>query len=266
MGNGVPSGRRGSVSTTSGRPHGQRCATRRVPRDGRPSCASTVREIGLARPACVGGHITLRWGCRPEGRRGYRLAVAGRAVGRLHARPELAVPGRLGRCPAGGLAAARLLVGDAGVFLDVVDDHTRLDEAEPLAGLGTDERRVGPPLLAFFLLGDPAEQLGLLLLGGGDLRPLREVLLHRVRQRQDQHRHHGRDNRRPPREPPARAPVEATVGPGGRRGAARARAADRTLAGITVPGSLTACAAAPSRRSPGAAGCSRASCGRPGRR
>ena len=50
----MPSGSRGAVSTTSGRPHGQRCATRRTARGGRPSCsataASSVTTVTLPRP------------------------------------------------------------------------------------------------------------------------------------------------------------------------------------------------------------------------
>src|SRR6202044_1380719 len=47
-GNGVPSGSRGAVSTTSGCPHGQRWATPRVPRGVRPSGAATITSS-----ACV---------------------------------------------------------------------------------------------------------------------------------------------------------------------------------------------------------------------
>ena len=38
----MPSGSRGAVSTTSGSPQGQRCATDRSPRGARPSCAATT--------------------------------------------------------------------------------------------------------------------------------------------------------------------------------------------------------------------------------
>ena len=47
----MPSGSRGEVSTTSGLPHGQRCATDRIARGGRPSWApTTARSASASRP------------------------------------------------------------------------------------------------------------------------------------------------------------------------------------------------------------------------
>lgn len=42
VGNGVPSGSRGRVTTTAGLPHGQRYATPTTPRGGRCNCAVTT--------------------------------------------------------------------------------------------------------------------------------------------------------------------------------------------------------------------------------
>ena len=60
MGNGVPSSSRGSVATTLGLPHGQRCATAWIERGGRPSWA----DDGASCSAITGwgiGLITVGW-------------------------------------------------------------------------------------------------------------------------------------------------------------------------------------------------------------
>ena len=121
-GTGVPSSSRGAVSTTSGWPHGQRCATPAAPAAARPSWRPTTSGVARGRPA----RLTARRG-RRDGR-----------------------PRR--RCPTawayqGASAAGRASLGGAGVPAAAVTTYGRLagqDVVQPRARLGRDVRRGRP--------------------------------------------------------------------------------------------------------------------------
>ena len=94
----MPSGSRGSVSTTSGAPHGQRCATPRTPRGSRPSWRGRPRRG------------------RPREQRIRRAALTARRVPGVGGAGTLShsarVPGPLGRARAAPETAAE----DSGAF------------------------------------------------------------------------------------------------------------------------------------------------------
>ena len=198
VGNGVPLGSRGSVVTTSGLPHGQRWPTSWMARGSRPSWAAIA--------ASSAGSIT---GLRPPGvSSGASMSVAagGVSLGGLPARTTdcqassnhgSGVPlQRLGRLRQLGLALQRLAVL-------AEHDVRRLaghDVAEPLAGLGLDERRVVPaPLLALEVV-DAGLALRDLRLQVGDVGPLLEVGAHRRGVGDGEHRDHQDQDRGPPGE------------------------------------------------------------------
>ena len=130
----------GRVVTTSGRPHGQRCATAAVPRAGRPSWARTAsRSCACDRLARPGRH-GIGVPARSQRRRRLRRRRAG-ADDRL---PERAVPG----VPCRGGTAAAALRGSAARGRGRVEPHvpdlSRIEHPEPGTRLRPDVRRVVP--------------------------------------------------------------------------------------------------------------------------
>ncbi len=192
----MPSGSRGSVSTTSGAPHGHRCATPRTPRGSRPSCAATAARSAAEKDS--GGPLTAT-GC-PR-RRPARCPTAPRTRA---ARPGSRGP-RDGRR---GLRRLRLAQHE-------VRGLARHHEEQPLAGLLLDVRRVLPALALGLQRGHPVPLVGDPRPQGRDLGALGEVLADRDEQRDG----HGDQDEGEDR------------GAGGERGPARHRARPRADGG-----------------------------------
>src|SRR6185312_13785163 len=118
---------------TSGLVHGQRCATVRIARGGRPSWAATAARSAFE---TSGSALTRR-----------------SLAGLLHARPQ---PGRPG-IAAGGVLAVRERLLDVGLRA-AVDDHVHRVAGhrvlQPLAGLLLDEPGIGPLLVLLLQLGE----------------------------------------------------------------------------------------------------------------
>ena len=198
----------GVVSTTSGRPHGQRWATARVPRGGRPSCAATA-----ARSASVAG-------CAPAGVRNPPPAPA---VVRRHGPPALVGGSLAGRSASAACtldhsvsyqgsarpaSPASALAGVAGGAVRVVRARTsrRLARARPCrTAPGPGSRCTpGPATCAASSdeLADPLPLGGLGRLQPRDLGLLVEVDPHRVGVGQGERDQHREQHGGPAGEPP----------------------------------------------------------------
>ena len=211
----MPSGSRGSVATTSGLPHGQRCPIAWMPRGVRPSWAATAASSAA-----------IDHGFPARSSRRSRSAGGAWGFGGLpassHGLPLLGPPrggGRAGdgrRVAQGRLALQRLAVLAQHDVRRLAGHHV----AEPLVGLCLDERGVVPAsLLALELVdaGLALRDLGLQVL---DVRALLEVGPHRGGVGDRQHREDEHQDRRPAGEP--RLPARPRARGWGRRRPGRA--------------------------------------------
>ena len=181
---------RGAVSTTSGAPHGQRCATPRTPRGGRPSWACDRGDVGR-RLAIVGASITslASDGCVRRRRRRARRPPATEPHSFANHASSARDDGLLRRRRGRLVRAEHDVAGLA-----------RHDEVQPRAGLRLDVGRVLPAAACAALsaatrcscCGGARAQLG-------EVGPLREVRAQRHDRREHQRGERRARARRPGR-------------------------------------------------------------------